>query len=145
MASTFMEVCREVVTWVRTPSQSASTHAAGVRHAVNIHPRPIVIGGPARTPGRLHHISNRLRDAGWKKIVTWSCVVTGGATGTAFAVDKAVVYVSNVRHGGSSTTSVPEPSSLYLFAFGLAAMWLTLHWMHRKLHPAAAKTDTGQR
>ena len=145
MASTFIEACREVVTWVRAPARSVATRAAGVRHAVHMHPRPIVIGGPAPAPRRLRHIGNLVRDAGWRKITTWSCVVTASATGTAYAVDKAVVYVAHVRRGISSTTSVPEPSSLYLFASGVVILLLSLHWAHRNVRRAAAKPDARPR
>jgi hypothetical protein len=153
MSSTFSEMCRQVVTWVREPSKSASVAPPGVGHAhvahpiVHLHPVPTQIAGSTRgyTGGTLRRIHGRLQHAGMKKVVAWACVVTGGIAGAAVAIDKVALVSSDADRSGLSPAAVSEPSSFYLFAFGVAALGLVLHWAHRKRRARRASRVAGGR
>jgi hypothetical protein len=140
MSSTFSEMCRQVVTWVREPSKAASVPPPGVGHVhaahpvVHPHPLPTQIAGSTRgyTGGTLRRIHGRLQHAGMKKVVAWACVVTGGIAGAAVAIDKVALVSSDAGRSALSPAAVSEPSSFYLFAFGVAVLGLVLHRVHRK-------------
>ena len=147
MAS-FQQICREVVTWVRVPrpTPGASTPSVlqtdtAVHPTAHLHSYPDASGSPLPHHGRLHRIGQRLHHAGMKKVVVLACTFTGGIAGASLIIDKVALRVP-AKQPGLSPTPVSEPSSFYLLAFGVAALWLSLYWIHRKTHPAAQHTGS---
>ena len=142
MASSFIEVCHEVVSWVRTPKRPPNLSAKGIGHVHlgahpvhHLHPVPNMVGAPSSNPSpiHLHHIGHRLRHAGMTKVVALVCVVTGGVAAAGLVVDKAAQLFSEVGATAPAPTPIPEPSTLYLLAFGVSALFYCLHLLHKHI------------